>query len=343
MAPNQAQAQQAHMAYMQQFHQTQLRQQVAYMQQAMMAGAMPYPAMPGYPGAMPYMGGMPQAPGGKGADAGFAGKGGFVASKGKGFGYKGGFKGTGGKGKKGGFKGSSKGKGEGEDGVEGEEGADGEERAPRVRKDEPPIVKAQREARERAEGLILKQLQGRWVDQADADLKYKVEGNTCSVSNKNGGRVFHNRLSMYGVEFCWNAKRFWHDLNLKELQGQGEDEVEKVEWNPGKSSPPADQIVWVKDHSPPTPPPEPEEEAADVEGDAADAAPAADTSTKTEWPELVGQAGDAAEAAIRKERPDLAAVESLPEDAMVTMDFREDRVRVFVNADGTVARPPKIG
>jgi len=159
--------------------------------------------------------------GGKGKEKGKFGKGGF----------------GGGKGKKGGGKGK---KDEGED-----EGEEGEERAPRVRKDEPPIVKAQREARERAEAIILKQLHGRWVDAADADISYTVEGTTCSVANKNGGRVFHNRLSMYGVEFSWNAKRFWHDVNLRELQSSG-DEPEKVEWNPGKNSPPAEQIVWRK-------------------------------------------------------------------------------------------------
>lgn len=247
--PNNAQ----HLQYMQQYQQAQLRQQVAYMQQAMMAypGMAPFP-MPNYPGATPYMGGL-TGPVGKGMTDGKGkgkfGKGGF----GKGFG----------KGKRSG-KGKKDGEGEGGEG-DGEE----TERAPRVRRDEPPIVKAQREAREKAEADILKNLQGRWKDAANEAIIYTVEGNTCSVSNKSepDARVFHNRLSMYGVEFCWNAKRFWHDLNLTELRAQG-DAVEKVEWNPSKSSPPAEQIIWLKA------PPEPEEEKADAtdDGQNADAA-----------------------------------------------------------------------
>jgi hypothetical protein len=243
---------------MQQYQQAQLRQHVAYMQQAqaMMAaggypGAPPFP-MPSYPGAVPYMG-SPQAPGSYAGS--YGGKGDF-SGKGKGKFSKGGFKG--GKGKKGGFKGKSKGKGEdGEDDPEGE--GDGEQE--KVRKDEPPIVKAQREARERAEAVILEKLQGRWVDKADSDVTYAVEGNTVSVSNKNGGRVFHNRLSMYGVEFCWNAKRFWHDLNLTAMNSCEGDLPEQIEWNPGKSSPPAEQIVWLRA------PPEPESEKVDATDD----------------------------------------------------------------------------
>lgn len=242
------------------------------MQQAMMAypGASPY-QMPAYPGAVPYMGGLPPQAGGKSAN-------GFGGGKGKGKFSKGGM---GGKGKKGGFKGGkSKGKGDDDDGEGGDaaEGDEETERPPRVRRDEPPIVKAQREARERAEEGILKYLQGRWVDAADSNITYTVEGNTCSVANKNapGGRVFHNRLSMYGVEFCWNAKRFWHDINLPALKAQG-DEPEKVEWNPGKTSPPAEQIIWLK--APPEPE-EPEKVDATDEGqnEATAAAPAEECS-----------------------------------------------------------------
>jgi len=64
---------------------------------------------------------------------------------------------------------------------------------------------------------------------------------------------------------------------------------------------------------------------------------------KSDWPELVGATGEAAVATIKVERPDLAAVEALAEDSMVTMDYREDRVRVFVAASGTVSKPPAIG
>ena len=65
---------------------------------------------------------------------------------------------------------------------------------------------------------------------------------------------------------------------------------------------------------------------------------------KTAWPELVGnQPGEAAVATIQAERPDLAQVLTVPEDAMVTMDWREDRVRVFVDAQGIVCREPTCG
>ena len=63
------------------------------------------------------------------------------------------------------------------------------------------------------------------------------------------------------------------------------------------------------------------------------------------WPALVGTDGEAAIATIRAQRPDLPAknVQAVPQGAMVTMDFREDRVRVFVEEDGKVARAPRIG
>merc|ERR1719240_2004766 len=229
----------------------------------------PYPSIPAYPGAVPYMG----------VPAQVAGKGGF-SGKGK-FG-KGGFS-KGGKGKKGGGKGKSK-DAEGGDGGEGGDAVDGDEageRPPRVRRDEPPIVKAQREAREKAEADILKYLQGYWVDEKDSNISYTVEGNTVSVANKNapGGRTFHNRLSMYGVEFCWNAKRFWHDLNLVALKAQG-DEPEKVEWNPGKTSPPAEQIVWLKAEKPEDPEPETVDTVETVEAPEDESKPDADAAAE---------------------------------------------------------------
>jgi hypothetical protein len=65
--------------------------------------------------------------------------------------------------------------------------------------------------------------------------------------------------------------------------------------------------------------------------------------TKTSWPELVGQIGTDAEATIKAERPDLNQVKVLNEKAPVTMDYREDRVRIFVDADNKVVSAPNVG
>ena len=46
---------------------------------------------------------------------------------------------------------------------------------------------------------------------------------------------------------------------------------------------------------------------------------------------------------IQTERTDLQSVLTVPADGMVTMDFREDRVRVFVDGEGKVAREPSCG
>lgn len=60
------------------------------------------------------------------------------------------------------------------------------------------------------------------------------------------------------------------------------------------------------------------------------------------FPSLNGVEGEEAKKIIEKEFPSLS-VQVVPEDSMVTMDFREDRVRIFVNADGKVARAPMLG
>lgn len=65
-------------------------------------------------------------------------------------------------------------------------------------------------------------------------------------------------------------------------------------------------------------------------------------SAKEEWPELVGKTGDEAKEAILKERPELN-VQVVPELSPCTMDYRTDRVRVFVNKEGKVAGPPRTG
>ncbi|KAK2143068.1 hypothetical protein LSH36_881g03000 [Paralvinella palmiformis] len=64
---------------------------------------------------------------------------------------------------------------------------------------------------------------------------------------------------------------------------------------------------------------------------------------KTKWPELVGKDGNEAKEIIEKERPDLKQVHIIPINSPVTMDFRQDRVRIVTNQDGTVAVPPCVG
>mmetsp|Transcript_95014 Transcript_95014/g.268491 ORF Transcript_95014/g.268491 Transcript_95014/m.268491 type:complete len:325 (-) Transcript_95014:556-1530(-) len=171
-----------------------------------------------------------------------------------------------GKGKGKGKFGKGKGKGKDEEDGEKKEGEEGEKKEgdEEVARDSrfSPIASAQREARLRFEKDILDRMQGRWGDEADPNITYVVEGSICSVSSGDGGRGFRNRLSVYGVEFCWDARRFWHYLNLPELYSQGEI-AEKLEWNPAKDSPPTTQIVWNR--LPPLS--EVEEEAKEGEGE----------------------------------------------------------------------------
>lgn len=64
------------------------------------------------------------------------------------------------------------------------------------------------------------------------------------------------------------------------------------------------------------------------------------------WPEknLVGMMGKEAKQAILDVDSSLDGnVHILPHDVMVTMDYREDRVRIFVGDDGKVVRQPMIG
>ena len=64
------------------------------------------------------------------------------------------------------------------------------------------------------------------------------------------------------------------------------------------------------------------------------------------WPDkdLVGMTGDDAKAEVLRGKPNLSAsnIHILPHDAMVTMDYRVDRVRIFTK-DGKVERQPMIG
>jgi hypothetical protein len=66
-------------------------------------------------------------------------------------------------------------------------------------------------------------------------------------------------------------------------------------------------------------------------------------SGKSSWPELVGVNGEAAAATIVRENPKVAGTVIVKEEMMVTMDFRSDRVRVWVDQNGTVTQTPQIG
>ncbi|XP_077863391.1 uncharacterized protein LOC100378558 [Saccoglossus kowalevskii] len=60
------------------------------------------------------------------------------------------------------------------------------------------------------------------------------------------------------------------------------------------------------------------------------------------WPELVGKTGEEAKEVILKEYPDFK-VQIIPADHGVTCDYVETRVRIFIEENGKVARPPMIG
>ncbi|MCY0937340.1 serine protease inhibitor [Streptomyces sp. H34-S4] len=62
---------------------------------------------------------------------------------------------------------------------------------------------------------------------------------------------------------------------------------------------------------------------------------------KSVWPELMGKPAEEARRQIRAEFPEIA-VHVVPEGGMVTMDFNEQRVRLFVK-DGKVVREPRRG
>ncbi len=63
---------------------------------------------------------------------------------------------------------------------------------------------------------------------------------------------------------------------------------------------------------------------------------------KTNWPELVGLTAEEAEMKIKEEMP-MAEVQVIPQDHFVTMDFRTNRVRIFVDSSSIVVRAPMIG
>ncbi|KAI4313386.1 hypothetical protein L6164_026373 [Bauhinia variegata] len=63
---------------------------------------------------------------------------------------------------------------------------------------------------------------------------------------------------------------------------------------------------------------------------------------KSSWPELLGANGEEAVKKIDKENPYVRAFVIL-KGTIVTMDYRCDRVRVWINKHGVVVEVPRIG
>jgi hypothetical protein len=66
--------------------------------------------------------------------------------------------------------------------------------------------------------------------------------------------------------------------------------------------------------------------------------------TTSKWPDksLVGMTGDEAKKEINDADPSLL-VQIIPDGSMMTMDYSESRVRIFVDGDGKVVRQPNKG
>ncbi|CAD6273292.1 unnamed protein product [Miscanthus lutarioriparius] len=60
---------------------------------------------------------------------------------------------------------------------------------------------------------------------------------------------------------------------------------------------------------------------------------------KTSWPEVVGLSVEEAKKVILKDKPD-ADIVVLPTGSPVTLEYRPNRVRIFVD---TVAQTPHVG
>ena len=62
----------------------------------------------------------------------------------------------------------------------------------------------------------------------------------------------------------------------------------------------------------------------------------------SEFPHLLHMNGDEAVNIMKKSHPHLKVVK-LHQSSMMTMDYREDRIRIIVDDNGKVSRPPRIG
>ena len=69
----------------------------------------------------------------------------------------------------------------------------------------------------------------------------------------------------------------------------------------------------------------------------------ASATKRTSWPEWNGKSATEAKAELQQLHPDWV-IDVIPCDAMVTMDYREDRVRIFADTDSDlVCRIPRVG
>ena len=64
---------------------------------------------------------------------------------------------------------------------------------------------------------------------------------------------------------------------------------------------------------------------------------------KQAWPELVRKTGREAGRVIYKENPYVKIIQIVKLGTHVTMDYRCDRVRIWVNDDGIVVLVPIVG
>ncbi|PIM98146.1 hypothetical protein CDL12_10272 [Handroanthus impetiginosus] len=64
---------------------------------------------------------------------------------------------------------------------------------------------------------------------------------------------------------------------------------------------------------------------------------------KLTWPKVVGLTTEEAERKIKEEMPDGTSIQIVSPDSFLTMDYRTDRVRIFIDSSGKVSKPPKIG
>nr|ABW71792.1 chymotrypsin inhibitor-2 [Hordeum vulgare f. agriocrithon] len=65
-------------------------------------------------------------------------------------------------------------------------------------------------------------------------------------------------------------------------------------------------------------------------------------SQKTKWPELVGKSVEEAKKVILQDKPE-AQIIVLPVGTIVTIEYRIDRVRLFVDRLDNIAPVPRVG